>query len=207
MKSITVGCILMAFFLAAPLIADDAVSVNMANGIKIGEVSSTSAIIWTRLTKHAERNVDGKPFFGNHDKERKFASYDDLSAIEGSVPGAPREVRISYWPVGTKEKNFAEWVHVDDDSDFTRPCSLSGLVPGSRYNLLAEGRPRGSTSTSCKVEWNVLERCRARMVIDLPAGIRLTSPHHPSKWGWSVSPRNLFWVVNTKAITLQRWKI
>ena len=36
--------------------------VYQANGIKIGEVTSSSAIIRTRLTKFPERNVDGVPF-------------------------------------------------------------------------------------------------------------------------------------------------
>jgi len=33
-----------------------------ANGVKIGEVTQTSAIIWTRLTEKPERNTDGIPF-------------------------------------------------------------------------------------------------------------------------------------------------
>ena len=36
--------------------------VHMANGIKIGEVDSSSAIIWTRLTENPERNTNGIEF-------------------------------------------------------------------------------------------------------------------------------------------------
>ena len=32
----------------------------MANGIKIGEVISSSAMIWDRLTRHSDRNIEGK---------------------------------------------------------------------------------------------------------------------------------------------------
>src|ERR1043166_2215726 len=32
---------------------------HQANGVKIGEVTPTSAIIWTRLTKNAEWNTTG----------------------------------------------------------------------------------------------------------------------------------------------------
>ena len=36
--------------------------VYQANGIKIGEVTSSTAIIWTRLTKFPERNTGGITF-------------------------------------------------------------------------------------------------------------------------------------------------
>ncbi|NDH16247.1 MAG: hypothetical protein EBY48_04060, partial [Opitutae bacterium] len=33
-----------------------------ANGIKIGEVTQDSAILWTRLTRHATAHIDGEKF-------------------------------------------------------------------------------------------------------------------------------------------------
>ena len=36
-------------------------AVHMANGIKVGEVTSDSAILWTRLTQQPEANWQGKP--------------------------------------------------------------------------------------------------------------------------------------------------
>jgi len=60
-------------------------SVHMANGIKIGEVDSSSAIVWTRLTEHAERNVDGRPFLRKPNREQKAAECKDLSVMEGAV--------------------------------------------------------------------------------------------------------------------------
>jgi phosphodiesterase/alkaline phosphatase D-like protein len=47
--------------LAAPLLAEETSPVCMANGIKIGEVSADSAIVWTRLTRNPERNLKGRP--------------------------------------------------------------------------------------------------------------------------------------------------
>jgi alkaline phosphatase D len=137
--------------LAMPLMAEDVAPVHMANGIKIGEVSSTSAIIWTRLTKHAERNVDGKPFPKRDKKEGKSEPHDDLEAMEGSVPGRSGEVRITYWPVDDEVKKSTEWIRVDDHGDFTRQVTVTDLLPGTRYGLLVEGRPGESASTSCKV--------------------------------------------------------
>jgi len=133
--------------------AGDIAPVHMANGIKIGEVSSTSAIIWTRLTEHAERNIQGKPFRKNVNKARKSAHYDDLSAMEGSVSGGSGEVRLTYWPASQKsQKKSTDWQVVDANSDFIRQFSITNLLSGSRYTLVAEGRPQGSTAVSCKVD-------------------------------------------------------
>ncbi|MDP6118477.1 MAG: hypothetical protein QGG53_41965, partial [Planctomycetota bacterium] len=62
---------------AEPLAAQDVSRVHMANGIKIGEVAATTAVVWIRLTENAERNVDGKPFPRNVNRERKSAHYED----------------------------------------------------------------------------------------------------------------------------------
>ena len=32
---------------------------HQASGVRVGEVSGTTAIVWTRLTRHAVRNNDG----------------------------------------------------------------------------------------------------------------------------------------------------
>jgi alkaline phosphatase D len=50
------------------------------------------------------------------------------------------------------QKKSTEWQVVDAGGDFIRQFSITGLLPGSRYALLAEGRPQGSTTSSCKVE-------------------------------------------------------
>jgi phosphodiesterase/alkaline phosphatase D-like protein len=57
--------------------AEAAGPVYMVNGIKIGEVTSDSAIIWTRLTRNPSM-----------DPETKWGRV---------VTGVPGEVRVSYW--------------------------------------------------------------------------------------------------------------
>ena len=52
MKNITRLLTLGTLTWASPLCAEDSPAVHMANGIKIGEVTPTSAIVWTRLTQH-----------------------------------------------------------------------------------------------------------------------------------------------------------
>ena len=148
---VTYACLL--FTLATVPLAMAASPVYMANGIKIGEVSGTSAIIWVRLTKHNNRNIDGKPFPRNSNKARKSAQYVDLSEMEGSVTGAAGEVRLTYWPVQLhSQKKSTKWEAVDTNRDFVRQFAITDLLPGSRYRLLVEGRPLGSTVASCQID-------------------------------------------------------
>ena len=125
---------------------------HMANGIKIGEVTATSAIVWTRLTSQPERNVGGAPFPKETGKDRRSGDYGDLAEREGSVPGVAGEVRITYWPAdAADEKRSTEWGAVDAERDFIRQIVLDGLRPGAAYSLVAEGRPHGAGEASCEV--------------------------------------------------------
>ena len=86
--------------------------VYQANGIKIGEVTSSTAIIWTRLTKFSERNVDGIPFptvpwqkVATDDGKETYLyqkpqipqgyTFDQMQDV---VLGTVGEIRIAYWP-------------------------------------------------------------------------------------------------------------
>jgi alkaline phosphatase D len=127
--------------------------VYMANGIKIGEVYSTSAIIWMRLTKHPERNINGMPFPKNTSKARKSANYDDLTKMEGSVPGTTGQVRLTYWPAESEEqKKSTPWQPVSQDKDFTCQKKLKGLLSGTEYSIVVEGRGSQNSKVTCKVD-------------------------------------------------------
>ena len=94
----------------------------MATGIKIGEVSDTQAIIWTRLTKNPNRVSDLAPqptiFYknpetgqfepksevnGRPDREPKvvYPKGIDVNTIAGAVPGTDGEVSVS-WKIRQK---------------------------------------------------------------------------------------------------------
>lgn len=112
---------------------------HMANGIKIGEVNSTSAIIWTRLTANAERNVKGLPF--KKVKLDEQPEYADLSLMQGSVVGKKGEVKVKYWPAGKPDKSIAtDWVKVDETSDFINQFRIEKLQPDTKYEVLVKGR-------------------------------------------------------------------
>lgn len=131
---------------AASLTVQAAPQVEMANGIKIGEVTSTSAIIWTRLTQHAERNLNGKPFPKSANRKQEAKLFDNLLEMEGSVPGIKGNIRIAYWPstntkISSSDKKWSKWQPVDNNTDYIHQFSLSGLQSGVAYSVSVEGRP------------------------------------------------------------------
>ena len=101
-------------------------SVHMANGIKIGEVTSDSAIIWTRLTITPEANWEGIPFKPN---DSKVPQGKTLAEMQGSAMGAAGEVMIAYVrtdiPKGDSELLATLCEKVDPKADFTRQITYN----------------------------------------------------------------------------------
>jgi alkaline phosphatase D len=123
----------------------------MANGIKIGEVTSDSAIIWTRLTQQPEANWKGKPFTHYRSIKQRPERVKNLHDMEGSVPGITGEVRVHYWPKGEPEaRKKSGWFKVEADKDCTRQIALAGLRSGTAYGLEVEGRP-ADAGAGCRV--------------------------------------------------------
>ena len=121
--------------------------------LKIGKVTANTAIVWTRLTRAAERNTDGKPFPKNDDKKRRSQSYDDLDTMEGAVPGTAGFVRLRYWPQETRAESIAaEWQVVSADHNYTHQFTLSGLASGTKYVVIPEARPEAGGEISSTVQ-------------------------------------------------------
>ncbi len=145
--------IVMLAVLAVMLITVSANVAHQANGIKIGEVTANTAIIWTRLTAAAERNADGKPFPKNNDKQRRSLPYEDLDAMEGAVPGTVGSVRLRYWPQERRAEVIAtDWQAVSADHNYTHQFSVSGLSSGTKYFLVAEARSVAGGEISSTVQ-------------------------------------------------------
>ncbi|MGB0993846.1 MAG: PhoD-like phosphatase N-terminal domain-containing protein, partial [Akkermansiaceae bacterium] len=126
---------------------------HMANGVKIGEVTSESAIVWTRLTTTPTGNIDGKQFPKTSNRDRASALVKDLAQMEGSAPGCLGEVRITYHPANDKASiQSTGWKTVDQKKDFTRQFTLKDLKPATQYLLAVEGRPVAATEPTCKLE-------------------------------------------------------
>jgi alkaline phosphatase D len=125
------------------------------NGIKIGEVSESSAIVWLRLTEQPHPNWDGLPWLGVNDREfdvgefgeKQFPVGATMADMEGSLLGAAGGVRLSWWSEGEPaKKGQTAWLAVDPHRDFTRQIPVSGLEANHRYELELESRSAGGQS-------------------------------------------------------------
>lgn len=136
-----------------------------ATGIKIGEVTDSSAILWTRLTQFPERVGSDAPMpkvsyrdpaTGKLSERRKsgrpdaepvvaFPDGSTIETIEGAVPGASGKIRVRYKVAGASEWKATDWLSVDPKRDYTRQFKLTGLQPNAKYQVRVEaGTDSGS---------------------------------------------------------------
>ncbi len=147
---------------------------HFTTGIKIGEVTETSAIIWARLAKNSspvgkqalipivryldEANGEWHPvsYFKEKYKQdrpdRKVQlTYPDgynINNIEGAVPGMPGEIRILHRKKSDSHWITGEWKRVELLADYSNQIKLQNLQPGTAYQIKVEGRAANSKSTS-----------------------------------------------------------
>lgn len=121
--------------------------VHQANGVKVGEVTASGAVVWTRPTRGRERRREGVPVPRDLRALPEGVAVDELV---DAVPGVAGEVRLVYGPRGPGggEPVTTPWVAVDPDADFTHQFRLEDLEPGTDYFLRAEARPPGGAVTS-----------------------------------------------------------
>jgi alkaline phosphatase D len=114
-----------------PLIGDE-LAPCFSTGIKTGEVSQTTAIIWSRLTSNTPK--------GSNLNER-------------STLGVPGSVQVSYWPEGAQQEMIElQPIAVDKQKDFTCQIMLSDLKPNTQYiakvSALSESGLKGQELTA-----------------------------------------------------------
>jgi len=131
-----------------------------ATGIKIGEVTDSSAIVWTRLTQRSERIGSEAPmpkvFYrdpetgtkserrGSGRPDRKplveFPDGSTIETIEGAAPGAAGKVKVFYKAADAADWESTGWLSVDANRDYTRQFRLTGLQSNARYQVRVEPR-------------------------------------------------------------------
>lgn len=125
--------------------------VYLAMGFRVGEVTSTSAIVWTRVTATKEPNWKGRPPSVKESPTRTMVVNDDIPIRdrEGALPGAQSDVRVIYATrPDLKGGNTSDWVTVKADRDFTRQFELRDLQPATRYYLKVEARSGAHTAST-----------------------------------------------------------
>jgi alkaline phosphatase D len=125
--SVPAGISLVALLLVGSLqqfsgATDTSAPPHFAEGIKIGEVTSESAIVWMRLC--ATDNCDD----------------------QFQLPGVSGETRVLYCVAQNENWHHSAWQRVDPARDFTSQIRLSGLIPSSTYEFRAEAKNAGGTA-------------------------------------------------------------
>jgi alkaline phosphatase D len=129
-----------------------------ATGFKVGEVTDTSAIVWTRLTLRKNRNPSNGPMVEivyadkkNNKKGRsrnvtavKYPAGVTVSDIRNAVPGTTGQVRVSYRSSDQQKWNSTAWNSVDPKRDFTHQDTFKYLSPNTRYQVRVETRKNTS---------------------------------------------------------------
>ncbi|MCP3919299.1 MAG: alkaline phosphatase [bacterium] len=135
--------------LAALFAQDPAPGPHQANGIKIGEVDATRAVVWVRATRAPEARADG-PEFSRKLKGVRVDPFEGLGEgialddVRFSVPGAPAEMSVSWWPAKTRqEPRTTPWKAVAAESDFTHQFEL-GVEAGTEYRVRVDARAPGT---------------------------------------------------------------
>lgn len=120
---------------------------HQATGTRIGEITSDSVIVWTRLTAAPIRNGTGEDFFVNIRQvsaEQLPKPSGPVDTLRGACPGAAGRVRLRY---GTREDLTdalaTPFVEVGAGTDFTHRFVLRGLRPGTHYFYASESSRPG----------------------------------------------------------------
>lgn len=117
---------------------------GQAMGLRIGEVSESTALVWTRLTSAAERNGQGLVIPKRGKDEQKRGKGESkvkvpVDELEGACPGAPGRVRVRY---GLREDlsdaQVTEVMVAAEANDFICEFKLTGLQAGATYHCVSE---------------------------------------------------------------------
>ncbi len=165
MRNVTVFC-LVAFCSLAGCGGPSTDGPYQATGMKIGEVTDTQAIIWTRLTQRPGRIGAEAPmpiFLYETPESNELVEaptgrflpadwlpvvhYPDgssINTVEGAVLGAPGEVQVLYKAADANDWQSTGWETVNPELDFTHQFNLKDLGPTTEYELRIQARSLGS---------------------------------------------------------------
>jgi alkaline phosphatase D len=138
-KFIKSAAVLAGGSLLRPVSAAEAAGSRQATGVKVGEITDTTAIVWTRLTARSTRLRDGIVIPGRVGKAGPTVVTVPAEQIEGACPGEAGRIRLRY---GLREDlddaHATEWIDVSEATDFTHHFTLTGLKPDSEVHYAVE---------------------------------------------------------------------
>ena len=114
---------------------------HQATGVRVGEVTDTTAIAWTRLTKFSGRNDRGVVFNekGKGAKAQPKETVPPADQIEGACPAMAGRVRVRYsLREDLGDASETPWAEVSEATDGIHHFALAVLKPGSTYHYASE---------------------------------------------------------------------
>ena len=207
MKQIRIyACIVGLSFMSLSRSAAD--GPYQATGMKIGEVTHSSAIVWTRVTANSERNPTvgkmPKVIYAENDsagrrrrsvREVRFPEGHTASTIDGAAPGTTGEVQLRYSAKvgGIEITNQTPWVRVDPQADFTHQFKLDRLRPSTQYRLEVRCRSDSQSAQGQMIEGSFTTAPaafeRTRVLFTVSTGQRY--PHKDRQDGFNIYPAML----------------
>lgn len=127
---------------------------HLGMGLRVGEVTQTSAIVWTRLTATAERNHEGfrEPKKRQPRKKKYVPSTVPVAKRHGEISGAAGQVRLSWHKRGGVRTRMTPWIDVTGRTDFVHQFRIEKLQPGTEYLLRVEARDGKETEITARAE-------------------------------------------------------
>lgn len=104
----------------------------LAEGVKVGEVTDSSAIVWVRLSAKPQRVPAPFPPGQTKGRPAPLPEGADVAAQPGAVPGMAGRVRLRC------AGRWTAWASVNESTDFTHQFPLPGLKPAQRYDYEVE---------------------------------------------------------------------
>jgi alkaline phosphatase D len=141
------GSALSAGVLGEAIAGNPPAQSRQATGVKVGEVTDTTAIVWTRLTANATGNTKGVLLINTVPLPANLT----IAQLRGACPGMAGRVRLRH---GTNQNlqgaTVTEWFEVGANTDFTKQFALANLKPRTVYHYAVEttgpgGKPEHAT--------------------------------------------------------------
>ncbi len=164
---------LSSLALSLLLFPTPAAAAELAMGLRVGEVTQDSAIVWTRVTRDKQRVVTG------YRDPRK----QEPRAIEFTPPAVPvaqrqdecvgdeGQVMLVYGPAAGNERTSTDWIAVDAEHDFTHHFRLTGLMPATKYELTVHATHPNADSAAASATGSFTTPATANAWQDVSFGV------------------------------------
>lgn len=115
-------CLVALLVVVALALPTEVQAIGFANGIKIGEVTDESAVIWVRLTQGEEA-------------DRRIDEWDEKKPMQWSAPGAPGKLRLRWNRMRSKAESGTILGEALAQNDFCYQFKMSDLSADTEYRV------------------------------------------------------------------------